>query len=186
MQAVHQRRTTKHDSTVMSPFSPAIRPSGALRWGAAGAGVAGAALLAVATFGTVIAITVGSTSRLANLDTALSGWDRHGPALLVVAGFALVMLLGALRGARPAAVAVLVCGVVALAISLVLDAPHLDDTGPVGELYTDARAGPGAGFWLEVAGGALLVVCGGALVALGSRRSARVASVGAARSRTAQ
>src|SRR4051812_38835994 len=101
MQGVRQLRTTSHDSKEMSAFSPAIPRSAGLRRAAALAGVAGAAMLAVATFGTVIAITVGSTSRLANLDTALSGWDRHGPALLVVAGFALVMLLGAVRGARP-------------------------------------------------------------------------------------
>jgi hypothetical protein len=187
MQAVHQRRTTKHDSKRMSPFSPAIRPSGALRTAAVAAGVVGAAMLGVATFGTVVSITVGTTSRLANLDTALSGWDRHGPALLVVAAFALVMLVGAVRGARPAAVAVLVCGLVALVIAPTFDAPGLGDTGQVGELYTDARAGAGAGFWLEVAGGALLVVSGGALVlASRPRRSARVAAGGARRSRTAQ
>ncbi|MFL6781105.1 MAG: hypothetical protein ACJ8FF_05475, partial [Sphingomicrobium sp.] len=104
------------------------------------AGLAGAAMLVAATFGTVIAITVGTASRLANLDTALSGWDRHGPALLVVACFTVVMSLGAARGACPAVVAVLVCGLLALGIALVLDAPRLDDTGQVGRLYTDARA----------------------------------------------
>jgi hypothetical protein len=171
----------------MSRLSPAIPRRDALRWTAALAGLLGLAALSGATFGTVIAITVGTTSRLANLDTALSGWDRHGPALLVVAGFAVVMLLGALRGARPAMVAVLVCGLAALAIALVVDAPHLGDTGQIGELYTDARAGPGAGFWLEVAGGALLVVCGAALL-LAHRaawRPAPVAAAGASHSRTA-
>jgi hypothetical protein len=188
MQSVRERRTTKHDSRGMSPLSPAIQRSDALRWAGLLAGLAGAAMLVAATFGTVIAITVGTTSRLANLDTALSGWDRHGPALLVVAGFAVVMLLGAARGARPAMVAVLVCGLLALGVALVLDAPRLDDTGQVGRLYTDARAGPGAGFWLEVGGGVLLVGAGGALLvgASGRGRSARVAAQGASRSRTAQ
>jgi hypothetical protein len=36
----------------------------------------------LATFSTVIRITVGDDDALANLDTELSGWDRHGPALL--------------------------------------------------------------------------------------------------------
>jgi hypothetical protein len=188
MQAMRQRRASKHDSKVMSRLIPAIPRSSALRAGVGAAGLLGAAALVAATSQTVIAITVGTTSRLANLDTALSGWDRHGPALLVVAAFAVVMLVGALRGARPAMVAVLVCGVVALGIAVIADAPHLDDTGQVGELYTDARAAPGVGFWLEVAGGGLLA-CSGALLLGGGRarrRSARRVAGGAARSRTAQ
>jgi hypothetical protein len=188
MQAMRQRRASKHDSKVMSRLIPAIPRSSALRAGVGAAGLLGAAALVAATSQTVIAITVGTTSRLANLDTALSGLDRHGPALLVVAAFALVMLVGALRGARPAMVAVVVCGVVALGIAVLADAPHLDDTGQVGELYTDARAAPGVGFWFEVVGGALLVLAGALLLAGGRarRRSAPVAAAGAARSRTAQ
>jgi hypothetical protein len=76
-----------------------------------------------ATASPVAEITVGTTSRLANLDTTLSGWDRHGAALLVRAVFALAMLVGAVRGARQAMVAVLVCGVVAMGIALLADAP---------------------------------------------------------------
>jgi hypothetical protein len=125
------------------------------------AGVAGVAALFGATPATVIRITVGTTTRLANLDTELSGWERHGPALLVVGAFALVMLLGAVRGARPAMAAVVACGLAALVVALGLDLAHLDDTGPVGRLYTDASAGPEIGFWLELLGGVLLVVSGG-------------------------
>jgi hypothetical protein len=156
----------------------------------------GVAALLGATFTTVIQITVGTTSRLANLDTELSGWDRHGPALLVVAAFALVMLVGAVRGgARPAIVAVAVCGAAALLIVLATDVPHLDDTGQVGRLYTDVVAGPELGFWLELAGGALLVVAGAGLWLLAgsvergravSQRPARVAATGASRPPTAQ
>src|SRR3954471_12821626 len=137
------------------------------------AGVAGVAALAGATAATVIRITVGTTTRLANLDTGLSGWERHGPALLVVGAFALVMLFGALRGARPAMLAVGACGVAALVVALGLDLPHLDDTGQVGRLYTDASAGPEVGFWLEVAGGVLLVVCGGGLFVFARRSGNR-------------
>jgi hypothetical protein len=188
MQAVRQRRTSNHHSKEMSRLIPAMPRSGALGIGAGAAALLAAAALVGATSGTVIGITVGTTSRLANLDTALSGWDRHGPALLLIAAFALVMLVGALRGAPPAMVAVLVCGLAVLAIALVADVPHLDDTGQVGELYTDARAAPGAGFWLEVVGGALLVACGALLLAAAprGRRSVPVAAAGSARSRTAQ
>ncbi|MEA2380059.1 MAG: hypothetical protein QOH72_30 [Solirubrobacteraceae bacterium] len=151
--------------------SPATRRAKALRAGLFVAALAGVAALVAATLTTVIRITVGTTTRLASLDTELSGWDRHGPALLVVAGFAVVMLPGALRGARPAMMAVLVCGAAALAIALALDVPHLDDTGQVGELYSNASAGPQVGFWLEACGGALLVVAGGGLLAATGRRT---------------
>src|SRR3954453_3569972 len=166
MQAVRQRRTSQDNSRGMRPSDP---PNG-LRGGLVVAGPAGVAALVLVTFSTVIRITVGTTTRLANLDTELTGWERHGPALLVIGAFALVMLAGALRGARPAMVAVFACGLGALVVALGLDLPHLDDTGQVGRLYTDASAGPEVGFWLEVAGGVLLVVCGGALFVV-TRRS---------------
>ena len=153
----------------MRRSSPAIRRADGLRAGLLVAALAGAGALVAATLTTVIRITVGGTTRLASLDTELSGWDRHGPALVVVAGFAVVMVVGAVRGARPAMAAVLVCGLVALFVASALDVPHLDDTGQVGELYADARAGPGVGFWLEVSGGGLLAVAGGGLLLLARR-----------------
>jgi hypothetical protein len=146
----------------------ATEDPGALRLGLILAGLAGVAALAAATASTVIRITVGTTTRLANLDTEISGWERHGPALLVIGAFALVMLVGAARGARPAMVAVFACGLAALVVALGLDLPHLDDTGQVGRLYTDASAGPEVGFWLEVVGGVLLVLCGAGLFLMAS------------------
>ena len=95
MQAVRQRRTIKDDSRGMAAARRAIRRANAVRAGLLVAALAGVAALVAATFTTVIRITVGTTTRLASLDTELSGWDRHGPALLVIAGFALVMLAGA-------------------------------------------------------------------------------------------
>src|SRR3954463_7588949 len=155
-----------------APNRASALPTG-LRIGPLIAGLAGVGALAAATAATVIRITVGTTTRLANLDTELSGWERHGPALLVIGAFALVMLVGAVRGARPAMLAVAACGVAALVVALGLDLPHLDDTGQVGRLYTDAFAGPEVGFWLEVAGGVLLAVCGGGLFGLAPRSGTR-------------
>jgi hypothetical protein len=173
MQAVRQRRTIEDNSRGMAaPNRASALPTG-LRIGLLIAGLAGVAALAAATAATVIRITVGTTTRLANLDTELSGWERHGPALLVIGAFALVMLLGAIRGARPAMAAVVACGLAALVVALGLDLPHLDDTGQVGRLYTDASAGPEVGFLLEVLGGVLLVGCGGGLLALARRAANR-------------
>jgi hypothetical protein len=180
MQAVRQRQTSQDNSRGMSAPNRAIGRANGLRTGLLVAALAGAGGLVAATLTTVIRVTVGTTTRLARLDTELSGWDRHGPALLVVAAFAVVMVAGALRGARPAMVAVVVCGAVALVIALAFDAPHLDDTGQVGRLYADARGGPAVGFWLE-AGGGVLVALGGAGLLLAARRSP---AAGGRRSRT--
>ena len=51
--------------------------------------------LLLATFATVIEIKVGTTTKVPDHDTHLSGWDRHGPALLVIALFAAAMIAGA-------------------------------------------------------------------------------------------
>jgi hypothetical protein len=132
------------------------------------AAVAGALLLVASTFTTVLAIAVaGSTKVAAGADLRHSGWERHGPALLLLAALALVLAAGALRGSRPAAVAVAVCGLAALLIVLIGDAPDLHRTGFVGEVYADAEAGPGAGWYLETAGSVLLLLGGVALAVLG-------------------
>jgi hypothetical protein len=79
MQAVRQRRTIEDNSRGMAaPKRATELPRGA-RVGLVLAGVAGVAALFGATAATVIRITVGTTTRLANLDTELSGWERHGP-----------------------------------------------------------------------------------------------------------
>jgi hypothetical protein len=135
------------------------RPS-ALRHGLLGVGLAGSALLVAATFATVIRIRVGTSSRLAGIDTALSGWDRHGPALALLALLAAVMLAGARRGAAPALAAVAVAGLAALAVAVLGDAPDVHDTGLVGAVYEDAAARPGPGFYAETIGAALTVAAG--------------------------
>ncbi len=123
--------------------------------------------LVLATFTTVIEIKVGTTTRLPGRDTHLSGWDRHGPALVIVAAFAAAMVAGALRGARPAMIALAVLGLAALLIAVVGDVPDLNETGFIGEVYEDAAAGPEAGFYLETLGGVLLLASGGLMAALG-------------------
>ena len=151
----------------MAALRPSTSSVRALRIGLSAAAAAGAVCLVLATFTTVIEIKVGTTTRLPGRDTHLSGWDRHGPALLVVAAFAAAMVAGALRGARPAMVALAVLGLAALLIAVIGDVPDLDETGFIGEVYEDAAAGPSAGFYLETLGGVLLLAGGGLLAATG-------------------
>jgi len=137
------------------------------------AGVAGAAVLLASAFTNIIEIKVLTTDDLARPtgDLAQTGWDRHGVAPVVLAGFALLMLAGAvLRSARPAILSIAAIGIVTLLIGIVDDARHIHDTGQIGELYEDARAEPAAGFYLETLGGALLLICGGGLLVLSGAR----------------
>ena len=151
----------------MASLRPSISTVRALRIGLSAVAAAGVVCLVLAAFTTVIEIKVGTTTKLPGRDTHLSGWDRHGPALLIVAAFAAVMVAGALRGARPAMVALAVLGLVALLIAVVGDVPDLDETGFIGEVYEDAAAGPSAGFYLETLGGVLLLAGGGLLAVAG-------------------
>jgi hypothetical protein len=130
-------------------------------------GLAGAVLLLVASFTNVIVITVGTTSRVLDADTAQTGWDRHGPALVLLALLALFLLWASLRGSRVAMAGLLVCGVVALAIPTKWDRPHIHEVGSIGDIYASATADPGAGYYFETLGGALLLLSGGALLVLG-------------------
>ncbi|HWI72892.1 MAG TPA: hypothetical protein VNT55_13140 [Baekduia sp.] len=138
-----------------------------MRIALAAVGLAGAVLLLVASFTTVIQITVGTSSRVVDADTAQSGWNRHGPALVVLALLAVWLLASGLRGSRTAMAGLLVAGVVALAIPTIWDRPHVHDTGSVGDVYAEATADPGTGYYLETLGGALLLLSGGALLVLG-------------------
>jgi hypothetical protein len=149
-----------------SPRSP-LPTVFVLRGGLAVSALAGAVLLVVATFATIIQIKVGTTTSAAGADTSQSGWERHGPALLVLALLALWLLAMALRGARAAMAGLAAAGVAALAIAMVWDRPHVHDTGAVGDLYSEAKADPSSGYYLETLGGALLLLAGGTLLVLG-------------------
>lgn len=141
------------------------------RGAAAGLALAGVALLAIAEFTTLFEVTVGSLEVVTRSSTA---GENHGYALLVVAIVAAAMALPALRGARPPALALVVLGILALAIALALDLPDTRDSGGLPEslAYEEAKARAGPALGLEVAGGALLLAAGGVLLRLGAGRSA--------------
>lgn len=134
---------------------------------AAGLGLAGAILAIVATFSVVIKIQV-----LTVTPAKFTGQDRHGIALILLAVFAMPMLAGALRGARPAAVALALIGLAVLLIAVIADLPHLNDAGvwPLHDAYEDAQASAGSGYYLETASGVLMLISGVALWMLAPRR----------------
>jgi hypothetical protein len=176
------RGTVSNDSKGFVADSSRLPTVLTLRLVLALAGLAGAVLLLVASFTHVIVITVGTTSKVLHADSAQTGWDRHGPALVLLGLLALFLLLAALRGSRVAMAGLLLAGLVALAIPTKWDRPHIHDTGSIGAIYAEATANPGTGYYLETLGGALLVVSGGALLVLGrtplTRRAPRDADAG--------
>jgi hypothetical protein len=111
---------------------------------------------------------------------AIDASDQHGYATLVLAIFALLMVAVCLATAgagaedgvslsQIAAVAVAVCGVVAVLIFLVGDLPDVNKIGTLDDprqSFIDAKAQPQAGFWLELLGSLVLAVCGAALATL--------------------
>ena len=97
-------------------------------------------------------------------------WRNHGFAVLLRGLGGVPMLIGALRGARPAMWALAGIGIVVLAIALTVDLPNATDEGLYGERYDDAKAEPAAGFFVETLGGVLLLAVGGLLLLLSPRR----------------
>ena len=128
---------------------------------------AGAAMLGVSQFTDIFHLTPPGGEAL----KAISAADRHGYATLVLAIFALILMVVAIafRGeqlGQVAAVAIAVCGLVALLIFLVGDLPKVNNVGTLDDprqSFIDAEAKPVAGFWLELVGALVLTVCGAAL-----------------------
>jgi hypothetical protein len=142
--------------------------------------VAGALLLIVAEFVTVREIRAVTAVPPGGTET---GGGLHGYALGLIGLAILPVSFGAVvRGARPAAVALLVLALAACAIVLFVDRPALDDAGLIGRTYDLAEAHPATGFYLECAGAALALAGAVAAFALAPRARARVTP--RARSRT--
>ena len=90
-----------------------------------------------------------------------TGFERSSVALLLLGLLTFAMGIGAAFGrSRPAAVALIVIGVVVLGITLLGDLPASDDAGLIGRDYAEATASAGAGLWFELIGGLLAVGAG--------------------------
>jgi hypothetical protein len=102
---------------------------------------------------------------------SLSGWERHGGALILLALLAAGAALRVRAGWTAAAGAVLAAvGVVTLGLTLIGDLPVTDDTGAIGSTdLAAATASAGLGFYLELLAG-LLCFAAGALALVSARR----------------
>ena len=133
--------------------------------------LAGALALIVAEFLTVREIRAVTAVPPGGTET---GGGMHGYALALVGLAILPMSFGAVvRGARPAAVALLVLALVACGVVLLVDRPALDDTGIIGRTYELAEARPGPGFYVESVGAALVLVGAVATLVFTPARPAR-------------
>jgi hypothetical protein len=136
------------------------------------AGLAGATLLVLATFTTVIRIRARSGAGGGEVDTHLTGYDRHSVALVLIAVFGVVMIVGALQNALPAMAALAAGGLLAVLITVIGDAPHIHDTGFVRQYFDTAASGAGIGFYFETLGAVLLLISGAGLLILRDRGEA--------------
>ena len=135
-----------------------------------GACAAAAAMLGVSQFMDIFHLTPPGGEAL----QAITASDQHGYATVVLAGFALILMAItiAARGqqlGQVAAVAIAVCGLVALLIFLIGDLPKVNNVGTLDDprqSFIDAEAKPVAGFWLELVGALVLTACGAALATL--------------------
>jgi hypothetical protein len=92
---------------------------------------------------------------------SLSGFERHGGALILIGVLALLMAWGAGVGrSRPAGVALLIAGALVLGIALLNDLPVTSDTGAIGRNFENATAMAGVAFYLELVAGVLAVLTG--------------------------
>jgi hypothetical protein len=149
-----------------------LRDSAAPRGLLVAVAVVAAVLLVAAELSPLYTVVVGA---LETPRRSVSAGSHHGYALVLLALAAVAMALGALRGARAAAAALVAFGAAALIVALAIDLPATRDSATLPEAvaYADARARAGCGLTLEIAGGAALLVAGGLLLVLGRGRPGR-------------
>jgi len=137
-----------------------------------------ALLLVVAEFSTIASVeVVGDSCEVVNDSNpeladrcALSGWERHGGALLLLALVAVGGAVAVRRGADEAGGGVIAAvGVVVLALTLFADLPVTHETGAVGLNFDGASGQAGLGFYLELIAGLLCVLAGAVTLAAGRR-----------------
>ena len=151
---------SEHDSRGVSADSEVSRGTRAARLAGGLTVAAGALAVLAATFLPVLRIEIAGRVR-SEFDR--TGWDLHGPALVLLALAALALLIGALRGSLPAALAVDACGLAVLGFAVIGDLPDVGTRDLVESVFTIGTARAGSGAQAEVVGGVLLLLGGGIL-----------------------
>jgi hypothetical protein len=105
---------------------------------------------------------IGNTAPAPIVSTATAG-SAHFWVLIPVAVAAIVLIVGAYRGETRLAGAVVLCGLLGIAVSLAIDLPQGLDAGRAGLAFSGAQAVLLQGFWAEIACSAVLILCGGLL-----------------------
>jgi hypothetical protein len=150
--SAHGSAAAKDDSKNSAPLPGLDRASLAVLT----LGVVGGVLLCLTEVTTVVEISVGAAVRAHQ-----SGQDQHGLALLLLGVLALPLawLATSARGgpvlAALAGLALL--GLAALGLWALGDLPDTGRSGTFGLRSEPATAGPGLGFWLELAGALALM-----------------------------
>ena len=97
---------------------------------------------------------------------SLSGFERHGPAFALLGLLCAVMALGAgVGGSRPAALALIAIGAVAIAITVQSDFSESGETGAIGRSFEGAKGQKGPGLYLELLAGGMAAAAGAIRVA---------------------
>src|SRR4051812_47524484 len=135
-----------------------------MAWLTLALGLAASVLLFLTDLATLSYRTIGiggCESRVNPGVCTTTGADAHDHALWLLALVVLVFSFGAAIGrSRPAAMAVVACGVIVLGIALIADLPDLSDRRGLDADYTQVRAHTGTAFTLELIGGVLAVAAG--------------------------
>jgi len=155
-------------STLPNRVLGALREAGVVSLFVLMLGVLGGVALIVAELSPVITIevlTTGTCQEIADTQVRdaceVDGIEQHGGAFILLGVLAIVMALGAARGAsRPAGLALIVVAVVVVAFVVLRDLPKANETGLVGIRYEQAEAGVDTGLYLAVLGAALCAAAG--------------------------
>lgn len=131
------------------------------------AGALGGMLILASDFATTFSVDVVTATCTDLADPELAdkcvtkGGEQHAYMFVVLGLLAVLMAWGAgSGGSRPAAVALVAIGIGVLFVAFASDLPDAGETGAVGRNFEGGEANPGAGLWLEIAGGALVTLAG--------------------------
>jgi hypothetical protein len=165
------REAIRDGSRDSAAFRGVRRGVGPLAIAVSAVGLAAAVLMVLVDFLPIVSVDVASGSCEVIQDSSpdlaeaceQSGFERHGPAMILLGALCAAMAWGAGVGrSRAAAAALVAVGAVVLGIGLLVDLPVTDDTGAIGPRFEGATAQAEIGFTLELVAGALALVAGAA------------------------